>query len=231
MDMNKLSRLYGRLRGLKDLTFTQTCLPKHVGDDYNSIVNDIAIMTSDDLSSFLLPKDFFFTEYSSGDSLCLSSMVQSKLLQFVSSLEYGYNLSQQTIEIGSIYNSITDEELKSRCSDILSSPGNFDRVINQATLVLEDRIRKKSGLNDLIGIDLVNKALNSDYSKTVLQTSDDSKEHEGISHICRGIVLSFRNPTHHKIVANITREDALKVCSFIDKLLQIVDAATKSHTA
>jgi uncharacterized protein (TIGR02391 family) len=230
MDMNKLNRLYGRLRGIRDFTFTQNILPKHVGDDYNRIVNDIATLTDDDLSSFLLPGDFYYSSYGGGELECRSAMVQSKVLQFVSFLEYGYNLSQQTIEIGSIYNSITDEKLKSRCSDILSAPGNFDRVINQATLVLEDRIRKQSGLTQLSGVDLVNKALNSDLSKSLLRVSDNSDEHEGIAHICRGMVLAFRNPTHHRIIADITREDALKVCAFIDKLLQIVDA-TKPKAA
>jgi hypothetical protein len=37
-----------------------------------------------------------------------------------------------------------DPDLLSRCGDLLIASYNFDRAINQATLVLEDRIRKKA---------------------------------------------------------------------------------------
>lgn len=38
---------------------------------------------------------------------------------------------------------IKDQILNRRCSDLLNAPGSFDRVINQATQVLEDRLRTK----------------------------------------------------------------------------------------
>jgi hypothetical protein len=36
---------------------------------------------------------------------------------------------------------------------------------------------------------------------------------------------AFRNPTHHRLVENMTREEALKVCAFIDNLLRVIDQA------
>jgi hypothetical protein len=39
---------------------------------------------------------------------------------------------------------LSDLELRERCEDLLLASANFDRATNQATLVLEDRIRKKS---------------------------------------------------------------------------------------
>jgi hypothetical protein len=39
---------------------------------------------------------------------------------------------------------IQDPDLLSRCGDLLIASYNFDGAINQATLVLEDRIRKKA---------------------------------------------------------------------------------------
>jgi hypothetical protein len=38
-------------------------------------------------------------------------------------------------------------------------------------------------------------------------------------------MLAFRNPTHHHIADTYSREDALKVCAFIDNLLGTIDAA------
>lgn len=39
-------------------------------------------------------------------------------------------------------------------------------------------------------------------------------------------MLAFINPTHHYLTDNTTREEAFKVCVFIDTLLPIVDKAT-----
>jgi hypothetical protein len=217
--------LYGRLKGIRELVFNQSTTNQEVGKDYDNIVNDIAVVIGENLASFILPKNIY--NLTRANRLCTTSdNIQGKLLQLLGYLEYGYALSEQVIEIGSVYNSIADEELKSRCSDILSAPSNFDRVINQATLVLEDRIRTKAKLDgSAIGVNLVNKALNPDPSKSILKVSDNTEEHEGICHICRGIVLAFRNPTHHKLNDQITREDALKVCAFVDKLLAIIEQA------
>jgi len=222
IDIIQLKAFYGQLKGIRELCGIEKVVTKHVGDDYNQIVKDISPIIDKDCSSFLLPSDFWYTDFG-GKGFAQSHRIQAKLFQFMAYLESAYNLPGDFIEIGSIYNSIKDEELKSRCSDILSSLGNFDRVINQATLVLEDRIRVKSKLSDLTGVTLVNKAINSELKKSVLQTSDDPDEHEGMAHICRGIVLSYRNPTHHRIIENYTREDSIKFCAFIDILLTIID--------
>ena len=224
MEREKLKKLYGRLKSIDALASSQREVTVELKNDYNKLVQELSEILKEDLKSFFshaVPDSPF------GINIIQAPHLREKTIQLVSHLEYGYNLSEHVIEIGSIYNSLTDKELKDRCSDLLSASSNFDRVINQATQVLEDRIRNKSGLNTLNGVDLVNKAINSVYDKTVLQLSDDPDEHEGFAHICRGIVLSFRNPTHHKIVAGITREDALKICAFIDKLLQIVDGSKK----
>jgi hypothetical protein len=211
------------LRGIKDVITTEDSLRGGAGNDYNLVVDGIGRIIEEDLTGFKLHGDAFY--HSSGQVWCHLDVFKTKLFQLLSYLEYGWNLSEQVLEVGSIYNSIADEELKGRCSDILSAPGNFDRVINQATLVLEERIRKKSKLANEIGVQLVNKAINSDIAKSVLKLSDDAEEHEGFGHICRGIVLSFRNPTHHRIVQNYTREDALKFCAFVDSLLKVIDGA------
>ncbi len=225
MDMTKLRRLYGRLKGIKELVNVQSYTRKEVGDDYNNTVKAISEILEENLDSYSLTGRFF---YEGADDIyfCDSRTIIDKLSPFLSYLEYGYNLSEQVIEIGSIYNSIVDDELKSRCSDILSAPANFDRVINQSTLVLEDRIRTKSQCDrSLVGIGLVNKALNTDITKTILITSDSAEEHEGVCHICRGLMIGFRNPTHHYLTDNYKREEALKFCAFVDNILQIIEKA------
>lgn len=124
---------------------------------------------------------------------------------------------------------IQDQELLGRCQDILMASANFDRPINQATLVLEDRIRRKAQpAQKLVGEALVGYAFNEELSKTVLQVaSNDPEDQRGFTQILRGIVPAFRNKTHHHVVNSFSREDAMRVCGFIDVLLRVVDSSIK----
>jgi len=137
-------------------------------------------------------------------------------------------LSRRTQLKAIIEYTIQDQELKDRCQDLLFASSKFDRPINQATLVLEDRIRKKiQPTQRLVGVDLVNYAFKGDLTRTILKVSDDPYEQDGFANILRGMMLAFRNPTHHYIINTFTRQDALKVCGFIDVLLKVVDNSRK----
>lgn len=124
---------------------------------------------------------------------------------------------------------IQDQDLRARCQDILLASSNFDRPVNQATLVLEDRIRKKSQPTArLVGEGLVGYAFNEDLSRTVLRVaSNDPDEQRGFTQMLRGIVSAFRNKTHHHIINSFSREEAMRVCGFIDVLLRVVDSSVK----
>ena len=124
---------------------------------------------------------------------------------------------------------IQDTELRDRCADILMASSKFDRPINQATLVLEDRIRRKAQPTArLVGDKLVNFAFNEELTKTVLQVpGGDQDEQRGFTQIIRGTVAALRNKTHHHVINSFSRQDALRVCGFIDVLLRVVDNSTK----
>ncbi len=124
---------------------------------------------------------------------------------------------------------LADDELKDRCRDLLLANKNFDRAVNQATLVLEDRIRDKANPpTKLVGENLVNFAFKEDVTKTVLRVkSGDPDDQRGCTQILRGVVPYLRNKTHHHIVKDFSRQDALRVCGFIDVLLRVVDESIK----
>jgi len=219
----KLKILYARLKALAEYSTTREfSFPKNAADDFNEIVDELGSLLDQRFDQL---KITYFKSNYKGEGIVEAEQFNLKVLQMLRTLEYGYNLNEKIMEIGSIYNSIFDKELKERCSDILTAPGNFDRVINQATTVLEDRIRSKSKLSNLIGVDLVNRAINPEPNKSVLVIGDSKEEHEGVHYICKGIMLAFRNPTHHKITGKYSREDALKVCAFIDNILSIIEEA------
>jgi uncharacterized protein (TIGR02391 family) len=203
-----------------------------LGKDFNVVAKEVSEIIGEPTSAYELPRFAFYGDGPHG-GYCVKDEVQNKLNQLVSYLEYTQHMGAEIIQIGSIFNSIQDETLKSRCADLLSAPGNFDRVINQATQVLEDRIRTKAGPAgaNLVGAPLVNQVVKSDPRSTVLKFSDDKNEQEGYANILRGIVGAYRNPTHHHVLDHIAREDALKVCAFIDGLLKVVDGATVNSSS
>jgi uncharacterized protein (TIGR02391 family) len=127
---------------------------------------------------------------------------------------------------------ILDPVLLERCQDLLMARSNFDRAINQATQILEDRIRTKAAPpKKLTGESLVGFAFNEDLSKTVLRVeSEDPDDQRGFTQILRGVVPAFRNKTHHHITDTLAREDAMRIVGFVDVLLRVVDKSTNTKT-
>jgi uncharacterized protein (TIGR02391 family) len=227
MDYEKLRSTYGRLMGLleslPDAKSTFGCYPLIVKDDYNMIVDDISKITEENLDSYKIPESQI-VKYE-GHKPLVSPTSITRIKQFISYLQYKYQLNDKILELGSLINAIENQELRDRCLDLLSARGKFDRVLNQATLVLEGIIRKKSGVTGTEGTKLINEVFKVKPSDSILIIEGEPEEHEGFGHICRGLMLGFRNLTHHKLMDKFSREDALKFCGFIDILLKFVDSA------
>lgn len=115
-----------------------------------------------------------------------------------------------------------DDQLYGRCRDLLMAPRHYDRVIREATTVLDDRLKKITGIKNLNPEALIGKVLNPNPDKAVVEISTERSEQEGVHSICRGIMLAFRNPAHHSVSDRFTREDALKFCGFIDTVLGLI---------
>lgn len=126
---------------------------------------------------------------------------------------------------------IIDDELRDRCKDLLRAARNYDRVFREATTVLEVRIKKLSGIRGMRGASLVSKVINPKPDRAFLKVSNEAYEQQGFHDICRGIMLAFRDTTHHELSNNISREDALKFCGFVDSILAILGNATKQEVS
>jgi len=127
---------------------------------------------------------------------------------------------------------IHDEELRKRCSDLLASPDNYDRVIREATTVLEDRIRNKCPHDTLCrliphsadqnGENLTNKLFATD--SPVLSISEDKKTRIAFHKILLGVFSYLRNPYHHRLDPNTEWSWAWSTVGFIDRLLSDIDS-------
>jgi uncharacterized protein (TIGR02391 family) len=218
---------YARLQALWDslLPVDGSFVQNHFYFDYCRVLKQLREGTTDQFSGFDFPN--FAWESKDDSNYDIPRLAyESKLRQLISYLEAVHNASNRVIEIGSAFNLIRDDKLKSRCADLLSAGGHFDRVINQATLVLEERIREKvPDLMSDIGLALVGKAINGELAKTRIRFSDNSSEQEGFANLFRGLIGAFRNPSHHRFLEKVTREQALQICAFIDNMLAALETA------
>jgi len=118
---------------------------------------------------------------------------------------------------------LSDHELRGRCSDLLRKQKHSDRALREATTVLENRIRSYCPNHENLNPEpLINTVLNGDINKAYIVVSKNPNEQIGFHSICRGIVLAFRHKAHHRLDDKVTRESAIKFCSFIDVLLDIL---------
>ena len=125
---------------------------------------------------------------------------------------------------------ITDDELRQRCTDLLAAEGHYDRVINAACVILEDRVRTAIGApNRIIGVQLMQDAFNADNPQ--LRLSNEQPEQLGAMQIYRGTIAFFRNSTGHRIVDTYTKEDAIQFVVWIDLLLKMIGVARRPGIA
>jgi uncharacterized protein (TIGR02391 family) len=121
---------------------------------------------------------------------------------------------------------LLNPQVHARCKDLILANKHFDRAFREATTVLDDRLKKKTGIANMNPGNLVGKALNPDPAKAVIEVSSDKAEQEGIHSICKGIMLAFRYKSHHTLSDKLTREDALTFCGFINTMLGVIEQAT-----
>lgn len=117
---------------------------------------------------------------------------------------------------------LEDAELRGRCRDLLLAKKHYDRVVREATTVLDDRLKTRTGIAHMNPAALVGKVLSPDPAKAVIVVSADKDEQQGFFNICSGVMLAFRNKAHHSLSNTFAQTDALKFCAFIDALLAVI---------
>lgn len=130
---------------------------------------------------------------------------------------------------------IKDIELRRRTSDLLSAPGQYDRVLRESTTILEDRIRGKVPFEDLAkifpnaadqtGDSLINKLFSPNKPVVVY---GDRQEQTQLSRMLGGVLAYLRNPSHHSIDNDVEWSWAWSVVGLVDQLLDDI-ASSRYH--
>lgn len=131
----------------------------------------------------------------------------------------------QADEVSTLGQLLTDQELRSRCADLLRRKKHRDRAVREALTVLESRLRELTGVEkaqERTRQGLVARALNPDPSKALIVVSGDRDEQEGVFFICKGLIEAFGNPAHHSLRNDVTQEEALAICGAVNLMLMLI---------
>jgi hypothetical protein len=172
---------------------------------YRDLLKQLELVTSDD---FLSRYNVEIFKDSVDQWWSYLNPFRTAIKRLIAYIDSNYEPTERKmVGIGNIIHIIKDTELKERCLDLLAAEKNFDRVIREATTILENRIRSKADPTlRQVGVDLVDTTLNPTRGKLIIPGEPNEKE--GYYQMFRGIMLSFRDETHHKILDSLTREDA-----------------------
>ncbi len=129
---------------------------------------------------------------------------------------------------------IRDSELRKRCLDLLAQfreDGEHDRldtVVNEATRILEDRLRRLSGAPaTCVGVDLARHAFGPPSPRLV--ASDVAAEQEAAHLLYRGVFGFVRNSVHHRLVGTLQPERVLQIVGMVDYLISVAEAARRDN--
>jgi uncharacterized protein (TIGR02391 family) len=115
---------------------------------------------------------------------------------------------------------VRDSELRRRCVDLLAAERDHDRAVREACLVLEDRVRARSGATPAqIGTALMEWA----FSPGRLTLASHPAEQAGVMQMYRGTIAFYRNGTGHRVRDDFDPKEAVRIVAWIDHLLGLLD--------
>lgn len=125
---------------------------------------------------------------------------------------------------------ILDPILRERCLSIINSLDEkglaiqFDTVIREMSVILEDRVRQLSGCSEkLSGAELFSAAMTGENPRI---TFSDRKDLQESAHLLfRGYSGFVRNEAMHKLIPSFTRERVYQLLGMVDYLLDLLTTA------
>lgn len=115
---------------------------------------------------------------------------------------------------------VFDDALVARCFKLFENE-QYQSAIQNATIVVEERIRAVTGLSDeTVGTDLMKKAFAPNHGEVTI--GETQSEKEGVLHLYLGAFLTFRNPSHHRFLDDLNEAEAYSILCFLNLLLLLI---------
>lgn len=132
------------------------------------------------------------------------------------------SIANPTTFFATILQSVFRYDEKSK-RDILTlfASGFFSSAVLEVLKLLEDDIRRLSGIEDKYGVDLVNQVFCVRDPKICLNAGknrSEKSERDGFKDIFAGFIKAFRNPTAHERNWINDANDAFAIIVFVDFL-------------
>ncbi len=128
---------------------------------------------------------------------------------------------------------IIDPQLRDRCLDLVAvfeeeeQSDRFDTVVSEATRILEHRVRNASKADaSSTGVDLMTFAFGGEQPRLVI--SEELAEQQAAHLMFRGVSGFIRNPFHHRLIEDLSRERLLQILGLVDYLLFLTQLASRS---
>jgi uncharacterized protein (TIGR02391 family) len=110
-----------------------------------------------------------------------------------------------------------DDEIVSQCFNHFHR-GDFQNAIQNAFIVLEERIRNYGNLpQDEVGRNLAQKAFEPDSGP--LRFGETGAERAGAKNLYTGAFMTYRNPSSHRMKKNLDRKQSYSILCLVNLLL------------
>jgi hypothetical protein len=125
---------------------------------------------------------------------------------------------------------VLDQQLRDRCLDMFErfeaeqQHDRFDQVLGEATRILETRLRGALRETQGVGMKLANKAFNPGAPGLIVSSIQD--EQEAVLALFRGIFGHIRNPSHHRLLGEISPQRTMQLIGLIDYAIFLIESAT-----
>ena len=120
-----------------------------------------------------------------------------------------------------------DGDLSNRCMQILNGNANYEQAVTVACQVLEERVRDAANppTSHRSGVALMKFAFGEPVR---LRLSHDPTEQRGALEMFTGFMTYYRNPSIHRLRDDLDKPEVIRIVSWIDHLLALVDRAERA---
>jgi len=133
-----------------------------------------------------------------------------------------YPWAREGEKFANVDSSVLDEELAERVLSIYEN-GQYQDVVRNAFIVLEERVRDKGGFSeDKCGVNLMTESFNP-ADPGPLAMGKTNSEKEGTMLLYRSVFMALRNPVSHRFIEEIDQDYARDIIHTVNLLLRSID--------